>query len=58
MEFHRVCATTRVDNVGSIKGLLNAGFKREGILKDYYLCYQDKHHDAAILAIINRDYKG
>jgi len=57
MQFHRVCATTRVDNIGSIKGLLKIGFKKEGILRDYYLNYEGKRYDAAILAILKKDYK-
>ena len=58
MKFHRICATTRVDNLGSIKGLSNAGFKREGTLKDYYLCHSGEYYDAAILAILKHEYKG
>ena len=33
---HRIYALTSVNNVASIKGLHKVGFKKEGVLKDYY----------------------
>ena len=55
-DFYRINATTRSDNIPSIKGLENAGFQKEGILRGYYLSYNGKRHDAAILAILQHEY--
>ena len=53
--FHRICATTRYDNLGSIKGLQKLGFKIEGKLRDFYLSHDGNRYDALILAIIKKD---
>jgi len=55
-DFFRIYATTRSDNVPSIKGLESVGFQKEGILRGYYLSHDGKRHDAAILAILQQDY--
>jgi ribosomal-protein-alanine N-acetyltransferase len=53
MKFHRLWAKTQFDNHSSIRALEAYGFKREGVLKDFYLSYVDgKRSDAVILAII------
>ncbi len=57
-DFHRVCATTREDNAPSIKALEKIGFKKEGILRDYYLAHDGQRYHAAILAVLRNEYKG
>ena len=36
MQLHRLVARTSIENVPSIRGLTKLGFKKEGILRDYY----------------------
>ena len=54
--FYRVHATTRSDNLPSIKGLEKIGFQKEGILRGYYLSYNARRYDAAVLAILQHEY--
>ena len=54
--FYRVNATTRSDNLPSVKGLESVWFQKEGVLRDYYLSYNGERHDAAILAILRHEY--
>ena len=54
--FYRVNATTRSDNIPSIKGLESVGFQKEGVLRDYYLSNNGKRYDAALLAILRHEY--
>ena len=56
LEFHRVSAITRSDNLGSIKGLIKCGFSEEGVLRDFYLNPDDSRYDATLLAILKVDY--
>ncbi len=56
LEFHRINATTRLDNIGSIKGLEKCGFSKEGILREYYLNEGGSRYDATILAILRSEY--
>ena len=51
--FLRCQAITASNNISSIKGLIKCGFKKEGILKNYYR-YRDKNKsfDATILSKI------
>ena len=56
LDFHRVCATTRFDNLGSIKGLQKQGFEIEGRLKDFYFSHDGKRYDALILAILKHNF--
>lgn len=54
--FHRIWAKTQIDNVASIKALAAAGFRREGVLRDFYFSETDgQRHDAVILALIETD---
>lgn len=55
--FHRIFAKTQPDNLSSIRSLERAGFKREGTMRDFYLSYDGKRHDAVILAILRQEYK-
>lgn len=53
MTFHRVWAKTQLNNIASIKVLEKVGFKKEGVMRDYYFSLKDgKYYDAAILGII------
>jgi len=55
--FHRLWVKTRADNLGSIKAVATAGFRREGVLRDYYLSQVDgRYTDAALFALIGADY--
>ena len=56
LSFHRLCATTRFDNIGSIKGLNKCGFLEEGNLRDYYLNPDGTRYDAVILSILKAEY--
>ena len=56
LDFHRVNATTRYDNLPSIKGLEKVGFQKEGTLREYYLSSNGIRYDAAVLAILNHEY--
>ena len=56
LEFHRVCATTRFDNIGSVKGLKKLGFIEEGTLRDFYLSFDGRRYDALILAILRKNF--
>ena len=54
LQFHRVWAKTQSNNIPSIKALENVGFKKEGILRDYYLSTNGCRTNAVILsALIN-----
>lgn len=53
---NRVSATTFADNQPSIKGLLRAGFREEGCLRDYY-CNTDGHYfDAMVFGLLRKDF--
>ena len=57
LDFHRVSAITQVDNLASVKALEKVGFKKEGIMRDYYLSLQDgRRHDAVMLAILKNNF--
>jgi len=55
--FHRVSAITQVDNIASIKALEKVGFRKEGIMRDYYLSLKDRRrYDAEMLAILRDEF--
>ena len=55
--FHRVSAITQVDNLVSIKALEKVGFRKEGIMRDYYLSLKDgRRNDAVMLAILRDEF--
>lgn len=56
-DFYRISAKTQHDNAPSIRSLENAGFKKEGVMRDFYLSYNGKRHDAVILAILKPEHK-
>ena len=54
--FHRLWVKTQADNLASIKALAAAGFRREGVLRDFYLSQTDgRRHDAALFALLGPD---
>jgi len=55
-KFHRIFATTRSDNLPSIKALERAGFQKEATLRDFYLSYDGTRHNAAVLSILKPEY--
>lgn len=56
LKFHRICATTRYDNLPSIKSLKRCGFKKEGQFRDFYLSFNGKRYDAVIFALLRYEY--
>lgn len=56
LRFHRVWAKTRSNNIPSIKGLENVGFKIEGILRDYYLSKNGCRTNAVILSVLYNEF--
>jgi len=54
--FHRVIATTRFDNMPSIKGLGSVGFQEEGRLREYYFSHDGKRYDAVVLGILQEEF--
>ena len=54
--FHRVYATTRFDNMPSIKGLESVGFKMEGRLREYYYSHDGKRYDAVVLGLLKEEF--
>ncbi len=57
MRLHRVEATVAPDNIGSVRVLRKAGFKKEGLLREQKLLH-GKFCDAIILSILQREYLG
>ena len=56
MNFHRVWVKTQADNTPSLNALARAGFKQEGILRDFYFSQVDgAYHDAAILSLLKAE---
>ena len=54
--FHRLWAKTQANNLASIKALAAAGFRREGVLRDFYLSEIDgRRYDATLFALIGND---
>jgi RimJ/RimL family protein N-acetyltransferase/spore coat polysaccharide biosynthesis protein SpsF (cytidylyltransferase family) len=54
--FHRVWAKTQADNASSIDALEAAGFRREGLLRDFYLSEVDgQRHSAVVLSLLSSD---
>ena len=54
--FHRVHATTRFDNMPSIKGLESVGFQIEGRLREFYYSHDSKRYDAVVLGILRGEF--
>jgi len=56
LKFHRIWAKTQSNNIASIKGLQKIGFKKEGVLRDFYLSSNGKRYDAVLLSILKEKY--
>lgn len=50
--FHRVAARTAITNERSIRGLERNGFRREGVMRNYYLMCDGRRLDAVFLSIL------
>jgi len=55
--FHRVAAKTTTTNERSIRGLERIGFRREGIMRGYYLMRDGQRVDAALLALLESEWR-
>ena len=53
---NRITAVTMTKNHRSIHALKKAGFKEEGIFKEFYLTYAGKRVDATSLALLSSEY--
>jgi len=56
LDFHRIVVLTHADNAGAIKGLINAGFQREGMLRDYLLYKNGERFDVIIFSILKNEF--
>jgi len=56
LQFHRVWAKTQINNIPSIRNLEKIGFKKEGVLRDYYLSVNGKRADAAVLSVLTYEF--
>jgi len=57
LDFHRVFAITQADNLKAIKVYEYFGFRKEGIMRDYYLSFKNRRrYDAEILAILRDEF--
>lgn len=54
--FHRIWAKTQSDNVASIQAIEKAGFKEEGVMRDFYLSGNGKWHDADLFSILRDEF--
>ena len=56
LNFHRVAAKSQANNSASIRGLRKAGFKKEGVQRDFYLSYTGKRSDAVFLSMLRTEF--
>lgn len=56
LHFHRIWAKSQSNNIPSIKALEKAGFKKEGVLRDFYLSSDGKRYDAVLLGILRNEF--
>ena len=56
LNFFRISAITRFDNLPSIKTLTNLGFIKEGVFRKYYLSYDNHRYDAILFSILKDDF--
>ena len=55
--FHRIAAKTAVTNERSIRALERNGFRREGVMQDYYLMRDGRRVNAAVLALLKSEWR-
>ena len=53
--FHRISAITQSDNEPSVRALERLGFKREGLMRDFYLHTDGRRYDAALMGILRHE---
>lgn len=56
MGLNRIEALASPENPGSLRVLEKAGFRKEGVLQEY-MHYNDRFHDAVMMALLKRDYQ-
>lgn len=56
LHLNRLYGTTIIDNKAMISSALSAGFKEEGILRQYYCSHDGYYHDAWAYALLAEDY--
>ena len=55
--FHRLFVKTSANNHSSIKAVMKLGFKKEGVMREFYLDEKSNERwDAVILSILKTDY--
>lgn len=52
----RVSALTMTGNMGSVKGLEQVGFRREGVLRQHYRKIDGSRHDAELFSILKDEF--
>lgn len=57
LNFIRISSKTRFDNLPSIKGLEKVGFKKEGIMRDFYNSSNGKRFDAILYSILRGEFQ-
>lgn len=56
LNLNRIMLTVSEPNVGGVKAYENAGFKREGVLRE--ACFRDNSfHDKIVMSILQSEYK-
>ena len=53
---HRIWAKVQSDNISSIRGLANARFVREGVLREFYKDSHGTRHDAVVFSMLRREF--
>ena len=56
LEFYRISAKTRFDNIPSFKALEKVGFKKEGVMRNFYLSANGKRYDAVLFSILRDEF--
>jgi ribosomal-protein-alanine N-acetyltransferase len=54
---HRLGAYSNVANVQSTKALLGAGFRHEGVLRDWHR-HGERHHDVNVFGLLRAEWEG
>jgi len=56
LKMNRLWGVAFVSNAAAISSVLAAGFKKEGILRDYYVCYDGRKEDGFIYSLLAKEY--
>lgn len=56
LRLHRISAKSQANNLSSIRGLQKAGFKKEGVHRDFYLSQSGKRYDAVLLSQLRNEF--